>query len=259
MRPETYKMLANREDVYWWHRARRSISIALLKQCKISRSGYWLDLGCGPGGNLGLSASFEAGMTVGLDVSPIAISIARQKKPAAHLVCADLSGELPFSDSTFDVVTIFNVLYHDWVKSEEAVLSEVSRVLRPGGILLLTEPAFPILAREMDLAAMGHRRYRLKDMESKCRPAALDVERSTYITSFGFIILLLLKAARHFYRPNQTIELEAADMKPISPPVNAALHAMAMAESRLIAWGARIPFGTTLLCLARKRSNGNPA
>src|SRR5580658_4350650 len=113
MLPETYKMLAEREDTYWWHLSRRALSIRLLSKCNVPRGGRWLDLGCGPGGNLALSESFAPRLAVGVDVSPLALSLARQKKPRARWVRADLNNPLPFGDTTFDVVTVFNVLYHD--------------------------------------------------------------------------------------------------------------------------------------------------
>jgi SAM-dependent methyltransferase len=252
MLPQTYKMLAAREDFYWWHVARRALSIRLLSQFTIPRGGRWLDLGCGPGGNLALSDSFAASLTVGIDLSPIALSIARQKKPGARLARADLNNPLPFSEDTFDVVTVFNVLYHDWVKDEGAVISEVARVLRSGGVFLITEPAFSVLAREMDVAAMGHRRYRIAHIEHLCGAAGLRVERASYFTSFGFPLLLAIKLLRRLM-PAKPGALEAgADMKPLNPAANGLLRLLSGAEARAILAGIRVPLGTTLLCLARR-------
>ena len=100
------------------------------------------------------------------------------------------------ADDSFDVVTVFNVLYHDWVKDEGAVISEVARVLRPGGVFLVTEPAFSVLTREMDAAAMGHRRYRIADFAALIERAGLRVAQASYFTSFGFPLLLAMKLMR---------------------------------------------------------------
>jgi SAM-dependent methyltransferase len=254
MRPETYRMLAEREDTYWWHVARRATSIQLLRRCDIPRGGRWLDLGCGPGGNLTLPAAFAAGLTIGVDISPIALSIARRKKPLACLVRADLNNALPFVEASFDVATIFNVLYHDWVNSEVAVLAEIRRVLRPDGVLLITEPAFAILARNMDVAAMGHRRYRITDIAQMCEAAGLRVDRTSYFTSFGFPLLILMKALRWVKpRKKDDTQFEAGvDVKPLDPIANDLLLRLSDLESLAIAAGFHVPFGTTLLCLARK-------
>jgi ubiquinone/menaquinone biosynthesis C-methylase UbiE len=247
-------MLADREDTYWWHRARRTMSVDLLSRCNIPQNGRWLDLGCGSGGNLALSKSFAPSLTVGIDVSAIALSIARQKKPAACLVQADLNNVLPFGDSTFDVATVFNVLYHGWVESEAAVIAEAARVLRRSGVFLITEPAFSVLTREMDIATMGRRRYRIGDIARLCKTAGLELERTTYFTSFGFPLLLATKIVRSLRPARQCAQLDSAvDMKPLNPMTNKILWTISNLESHVIAGGGlRVPFGTTLLCLARK-------
>ncbi len=253
MQPQTYKMLAEREDTYWWHVARRSMSSRLLRQCGITPGGRWLDLGCGAGGNLALSEPFAPALAVGVDVSTIAISFARRKKPKARLVRADLNNGLPFDDAAFDVVTVFNVLYHDWVRNDAAVIAEIGRVLRPGGLLLITEPAFAALAREMDVAAMGHRRYRIADIARLCQAAKLLVAQASYFTSFGFPLLLGMKLLRRLTPARRGARLEQGiDMKPIKPIINDLLLRLSVLESHVITAKIRLPFGTTLFCLARK-------
>jgi SAM-dependent methyltransferase len=253
MRPETYRMLAEREDSYWWHTARRALSTQLLTRCEIPHGCCWLDLGCGSGGNLPLSEAFAASFTVGIDVSQMAISIAHRKKPGAILVRADLNNPLPFDDGVFDVATVFNVLYHEWVKNDAEVIVEISRVLRPGGVFFITEPAFAILTREMDIAAMGHRRYRITDIASLCNAGGLQVELATYFTSFGFPLLIAMRALRWLKRAENDRQFAAAaDMKRLNKVANGLLLGLSGLESRAIAAGWHFPFGTTLLCLARK-------
>lgn len=253
MKPEAYAMLAARQQDYWWHRARRFMSVALLRRFGLGQRCRWLDLGCGPGGNLTMLDALRPDLVAGVDFSPIALDFARQSAPAAGLVRADITKGLPFSDATFDVVTIFNVLYHRWITSEDAVLVEIFRVLRPGGLLLLTEPALAVLEREMDSLTMGQRRYRLGEIAALCRNARLDVVFGSYFTSFGFPILLALKLAKRVFKPRrEVVEDQAADMKALPPIADAALYQVASLESRLIAAGIRMPFGVTLVCLARR-------
>jgi SAM-dependent methyltransferase len=227
------------------------MSAGLLRRCSIAPGARWLDLGCGPGSNFALAPMLRTKVAVGLDLSPIALAEARRKDPSAQLVQADLNQTLAFGDGTFDVVTVFNVLYHDWIASEAAVVGEIARVLRPGGVALITEPAFAILSREMDAAAMGHRRYRLSDLVSWCRRAGLKIEFASYFTSFGFPLLLGIKGLRRL-RPGTTGEQGAVDMKPISPPLNRVMRAIADMEAGCIVRGVRVPFGTTAVCVARR-------
>src|SRR5215467_5177109 len=100
MQPETYRMLANRQDRYWWHRARRKMAISLLRRYDVPAGGTWVELGCGPGGNLEISKIFQPRLTLGVDVSPLAIELAATRSHSAYLVQADLNRDLTLPSSS---------------------------------------------------------------------------------------------------------------------------------------------------------------
>jgi SAM-dependent methyltransferase len=246
-------MLAARQDTYWWHRARRRMSVELLRRHGAPADGTWVDLGCGPGGNLGIAAEFRARTSIGIDRSSVAIELARGRSKDASLIQADLRTTLPLRSESCDVVTIFNVLYHSWINSEIDVLTEVRRVLRPGGLVLITEPAFSALFRELDRAAMTRRRYRLRDIRDFCTIAHLETLLSNYFTSFGAPLLLIAKGVRFLQHKSVTSDASGPDMVPLPVWMNETLHALAAAEAAAITRGIRFPFGTTLVFLARRR------
>lgn len=248
MRPEQYQMLADRQQTYWWHCARRSMALGLLRRYGLSEGCEWLDIGCGPGGNFGMLDPLAPKTVAGMDVSTIALDLARQHAPAAVLVRGDVNDPLPFADESFDVVTIFNVLYHDWVRNEAAVFAEVARVLRRDGLLLFTEPAFDVLEREMDDAVMTRRRYRNADFDPLLTDAGFETLFSSYFTSFGVPILL---AAKWLKRPKDANK-PGIDMRPIPKTVNDVFAALAGIEGRLLRARVRMPFGTTLVRVARR-------
>jgi ubiquinone/menaquinone biosynthesis C-methylase UbiE len=90
-----------------------------------------LDLGCGDGSHMGLLAS--GGTTFGVDVSLPLLKRARSAAPVA----AGAGERLPFRDQSFDFVYVSHVLHH--AEDHVAALREMYRVLRPGGVLFLTE------------------------------------------------------------------------------------------------------------------------
>lgn len=105
-----------------------------------------LDLACGPGGWVLDVAFAHPKMDVaGVDVSNLMIRYANaravsQRIPNASFGVMDLAQPLDFSDNSFDLVNarfLVGVLHRDkW----PALISECTRILRPGGILRLTEP-----------------------------------------------------------------------------------------------------------------------
>src|SRR5947207_8728123 len=96
-----------------------------------------LDLGCGDGR---LSAELAALKLFAADVSPLALERARMRLGAdAQLVETDPDAPLPLEDSQFDLVLCAETLEH--VRDVQLFLSEIRRVLRPGGTLAVTTPA----------------------------------------------------------------------------------------------------------------------
>jgi ubiquinone/menaquinone biosynthesis C-methylase UbiE len=111
-----------------------------------------LDVGCGDGR---LTASLHARELTVADVSDVALERARSRLPRARLVPLEPDAPLPLPDSTFDLALCAETLEH--VRDVQLLLSELRRVLRPGGVLAVTTPAhgrlsaLSLLVRGFDL------------------------------------------------------------------------------------------------------------
>ena len=109
----------------------------------------------GPGGNGAWLATH--GDVVGVDLSADALAFVRARRPTTRPVRASVEA-LPFADGAYDVVVGLTILYT--VPDDARAVAELARVLRPGGALLLVEPAFAALGRAHDATVHGRRRYR---------------------------------------------------------------------------------------------------
>jgi ubiquinone/menaquinone biosynthesis C-methylase UbiE len=112
-----------------------------------------LDLGCGVGHILSiLPSGFKK---VGVDYSLSSLKLARRHLPEPDSL-VNASGQLlPFDDSTFDLVTCLEVLEH--LEDDEKAVSEISRVLKPGGYLIASVPNQYYFEEYREL--MGHYRH----------------------------------------------------------------------------------------------------
>jgi len=174
MELKEYKNLAERETFFWWNVGRRRILEDTLKRYVLSSHLEILDVGCGPGGNILFLKKF--GNVTGIDSSEEALSFARTR---GFLKIAKSGGEnLPFPDRSFDLVSVLDVLEH--IEHDTRALTEIFRVLKKNGILLLTVPAYLWMWSAHDEALHHKRRYVRKELHEKIKAAGFSVEYASY-------------------------------------------------------------------------------
>jgi SAM-dependent methyltransferase len=238
------------EQDNWWFVSRRRILMALLRRHLGGRRDLRiLDAGCGTGINLDYLAEF--GEVAGVDFSDDAIEFCRKRgHPNAHRM--DLTA-LEWEDGRFDLVTALDVIEH--VDEDAAAVRELVRVTRPGGLLLITVPAFPGLWSEHDEINHHKRRYRAHEIRSLVTPSC-EIRRFTYMNTFLFPIAWLVRTWQQARRavagpPRHAPRTDFVDYHPV---VNALLTVIFTSETNLVGT-VGLPFGLSLLCLARKRAS----
>jgi SAM-dependent methyltransferase len=151
---------------------------------------------------------------------------------------------VPLADASFDLVVALDVLEH---VAPEALLGEARRLLRPGGALLLSVPAFPSLWSPLDEAA-GHRcRYRRRELAAELAANGFCAVHWTHYQALLFPVAWL---ARRF-ASDGPVPLERR------PPrlLGRALGLVNQLEVTLFA-RRRLGFGTSLWMLAQRAGDG---
>ncbi len=119
-----------------------------IEQALLQRGETLLDVGCGTGG-VTIPAKGrigDKGSAAGIDPSPEMIAVARRKAQRAGLeidLRVGVIESLPFQDDTFDVVTASLMMHHLPKHLQSKGLSEVRRVLKPGGRILIADMIKP--------------------------------------------------------------------------------------------------------------------
>jgi ubiquinone/menaquinone biosynthesis C-methylase UbiE len=100
--------------------------------------------------------SKKAKKVVGIDYNEHAINHAKEhhKRTNNEFFVADLNGHLKFSDNTFDAITSFETIEH--VKNQNNMLSEFHRILKPGGMMLMSTPDKDIYTDKVGINSIFH-------------------------------------------------------------------------------------------------------
>jgi SAM-dependent methyltransferase len=173
--PENYEPFMRSELTRSWY-GRLAYRVAIAKRCRIASQeqgpGRLLDVGCGDGDFL-LGMQDRGWEVHGLDISPVAVTLARQK--GLDIFQGELL-EASYPEGGFDRVTMWDVLEH--LHNPEVQLSRVAQLLKPGGRLVATFPN----AHSLDFRLFG--------------PAwtGLDIPRHLYIYTRPALLALLARA-----------------------------------------------------------------
>ena len=127
--PTWFNEVIDRLQTRAWSRA--------LNYCRLPEGAHVLDVGCGTG--RWVRRLEEHGLSVvGIDQSFHMLHLARERGTLSPMLSVEAQN-LPFRDESFDCVSAVTVIQHIPPQEQGRALSEMVRVLRPGGYLLLME------------------------------------------------------------------------------------------------------------------------
>ena len=234
------------EGTHFWFRGfRRFVAPVIGELAGGRRDLRLLDCGCGTGNNLALLRPY--GSAFGFDLTRSGLARARA---AGHPVARGDVTQIPFASDRFDIATSFDVL--QCVDRDEYSVAEMARVVRPGGALVLTVAALEMLRGDHAEAWQEVRRYTPATARRLVEGAGLGVERVSFLFASLFPLMLAVRSAQRVMRRFRELRPDT-DIGVPSAPVNAALSAAVAAEAA-VARRVRMPVGSSLLVVARKRA-----
>ncbi|MHB1134493.1 MAG: class I SAM-dependent methyltransferase [Chloroflexota bacterium] len=213
-----------------------------------------LEVGCGTGSLLPvLQGACPGGLVLGMDLFADGLLYAR-RRGGAPLVQADLHRP-PFA-APFALVGLFDVLEH--VADDLDVLRALAPLVAAGGALLLTVPAKQSLWSYFDDASCHCRRYEVDELAGKLRAAGFAVEFASYFVASTYPLLWLRRKIagrtnRHAAEPDdeRTRALALGELR-VVPVANEVLSTALALETRLLLRRRALPFGSSLVALARR-------
>lgn len=176
MNPEEYQNLARVETDHWFYVGKREIVRHWIDHFHpLQRKDVLVDCGAGTG----IFAGEMRGVcdVLALDDFEESLELLR-KRLGENNVRKGSCTALPLTDSSVDVLTALDVIEH--VEDDRAALREFSRVLRPGGVAVITVPALMALWSSWDVTLRHFRRY-TKSSLLKIVPPEFEILHANYI------------------------------------------------------------------------------
>ncbi len=249
MNPEEYERLERVEGEHWFYAGKRRIVLESLRRLGALGAGKVL-VDCGAGTGFFAREAGRECSVIAVDDHEESLAIARKYLGDDHVRKGSCTA-LPLADASADIATALDVIEH--IPDDAAAVGEMFRILRPGGTLIVTVPAFQSLWSDWDVALHHQRRYRRKPLRDLLSARGFEVLRCEYVNVLAFPAVWILRKWRTWFpgrEPGATLRAEER-----IPP--AWLNGLLMAAfvRPALQTAVSFPFGVGLLAVARKPSN----
>jgi SAM-dependent methyltransferase len=233
------------EATHFWFRGFRKFIAPVIADLANGRPGLRLvDCGCGTGHNLQLL--HPHGRAVGFDLS--AAGPARAHAAGLTVLRGDVT-RIPLASASFDVATSFDVL--QCVEADVAAVREMARIVRPGGVVVVTLAALDVLRGDHAEVWQEVRRYTPASARRLVETAGLRPERVSFLFASLFPLMASVRLVQRVTRRFGRTVREDTDITVPVAPINLLLTTLVSAEAALVRH-VPMPIGSSLLVVARK-------
>ncbi len=242
MDKNVYLRMSEQDAEHWWFVARRRILQDQIASLQLPPDARVLEAGCGPGGNLAMLSEFGQLDAFELDEDARQIASARC---GIEVRFGKLPGDIGYEPGSFDLIAALDVIEH--IEADLESVQALAKLLRPGARLIITVPVYPWLWSMHDDRHHHKRRYTRPAAKKLVEETGLVVEKCSHFNTILFPLIVGIRLVKKL----AGVTDKPDDNMP-SPFLNSVLGRIFGAE-RFALRHLSLPFGVSILCIARRR------
>lgn len=238
----------NAESSFWVRSRNRLFKSLVERELKSTGKTTFLEIGCGTGEFIRHLANSGKLEITGSEVYLEGLVYAKKNLPQVNFIQFDVTqGTIGVE---FDLICAFDVIEH--INDDTTALRNINQMLKPNGAVLLSVPQHMFLWSRLDELVEHKRRYSRRELLAKLRMSGFEVHSTTSFVFFLFPLMLLARLFDKGRAAAQSRELELEKRVTFPRFANAAFDCFMRLDEWLIRAGFSLPFGGTLIAVARK-------
>lgn len=245
MNSAEYENLSRVEKEHWYYVGKREFVRRWIQRVRPPAPSDRL-LDCGAGTGVFANEMKQSCDVTVMDTFEESLDLLRKRFSSDRVVTLE-NGEVPLPDHSLHYITALDVLEH--VPDDRKVVNGFARMLKPGGLAVVTVPASMALWSDWDVGLQHYRRYDQRQLEDLFSDEKWEMIHSSYTNVPVFPLVWLVRRGQSLRKSTVRAGGRAEDKVP-SPVINAILkwQFVWLAMSRI-----PMPFGVSLLLVARRR------
>ncbi len=246
MNAEEYQNLERVERTHWYYAGKRELVHGWIQRTRPAQADDML-LDCGAGTGIFAKEMESCCRVLVLDDHEEALRILRQRFRPGQILCLS-GGQVPLPDGSLAYVTALDVLEH--VPDAAAVVRGFHRLLKPGGLAVVTVPAGMALWSDWDEALHHYRRYSRPQLRALFPATHWEVVHVNYTNVAAYPAVWLVRKWRRWFSRSGTPPGPRAEDREPAAWLNWLLQRIFVRTGFIrVPW----PFGVSLLLVVRRR------